>query len=974
MRSLTAHGVRVLSVALVVLSCAPDRVFAPTTAARVPRTLSSTNSTSTVVISQVYGGGGNSGAFYRNDFIELFNRSTADVDVSGWSVQYASAAGSFTAATPISGTIPAGRYLLVQEAAGANASATPLPAPDATGTIAMSATAGKVALVRGTAALACGATGTSPSPCPAAKLATVADLVGYGTATLFEGTNGPATGLSNTTAGLRWDSGCTDTDDNRSDFIVPAPPDVPAAPDPKNSTTPFVDCAAIDHTVASVAVRISWVTPGATFKVSATAATQDGKPVHTALTWLSDPTSIATIDPTSGLVTGVSVGIATLTATADNGVTGTAPLFVVNPGDVASVSLSVNDPVQAPVGFVKPAFPTVRKTTNDTVTVPLVWSSFDESVATVSDLGYITGVSAGVAKIRATAPDGVYSEVAFTVIPADAPTTANYRNAVEFGVPSDNDPSDDLLLTKRQYTESYNRNRGGPNWVSWDLNASQFGGAPRCDCFSADQTLPADVYHVVDFDYRNGGYDRGHMVQSESRTTTDQENASTFLLTNILPQGAENNQGPWSQFENYLNNRARGVGESPKEIYVIAGGYYSASPATLKGELHVAIPDYTWKIAVVLPAGEGLADVHSAADLEVIAVQMPNLTTPSVPASSVGIRNKPWDEYKTTVHKIEAETGYDFLNRLPRNIQQAVEGDHAPVAVWGGSTSGVEGSAVSFDATGSTDADGDALTYTWDFQDGSTATGATVTHTFADNSAYQVKLTVSDPSGLESSEAKVVTIANAAPIVNTLTATPTILSGETVSALATFSDAGVNDAPWTYSFAWGAGSTSTGSTTDQYSSLGSSRSFLAAGTYSVSVTVTDKDRAESASKSATFQVLRIPTSLVVSPDRINLQGQGDGQVVATVLGTSGIDVSTIELQSVRVGSIGIAVNGADSFKSVVEDVNGDGLPDLTLHFDRAALISAGQLTSRSTSLVVQATLRDGRQIEARGAVSVGAQN
>jgi hypothetical protein len=58
---------------------------------------------------------------------------------------------------------------------------------------------------------------------------------------------------------------------------------------------------------------------------------------------------------------------------------------------------------------------------------------------------------------------------------------------------------------------------------------------------------------------------------------------------------------------------------------------------------------------------------------------------------------------------------------------------------------------------------------------------------------------------------------------------------------------------------------------------------------------------------------------------------------------------------------------------VVEDVNGDGLPDLTLHFDRAALISAGQLTSRSTSLVVQATLRDGRQIEARGAVSVGVQ-
>ena len=81
-----------------------------------------------------------------------------------------------------------------------------------------------------------------------------------------------------------------------------------------------------------------------------------------------------------------------------------------------------------------------------------------------------------------------------------------------------------------------------------------FGDAERCNCFSADPTLPAGIYRVVDFDYRDGGYDRGHMVQSEPRTTTDQENASTFLMTNILPQAAANNQGPWSKFENHLND------------------------------------------------------------------------------------------------------------------------------------------------------------------------------------------------------------------------------------------------------------------------------------------------------------------------------------------------------------------------------------------------------------------------------------
>jgi predicted extracellular nuclease len=169
-----------------------------------------------LVISQVYGGGGNSGATYRNDFIELYNRGSAPVDVNGWSVQYASAAGSSWAVTTLSGIIPPGRYYLVQQAAGAGGT-TNLPTPDATGTIAMSATAGKVALVQGTAAL----TGT----CPAAI-----DFVGYGgTATCFEG-SGPTAAPSNTTAVLRNGAGAIDTNDNSADFTT-------GEPDPRNSLT-----------------------------------------------------------------------------------------------------------------------------------------------------------------------------------------------------------------------------------------------------------------------------------------------------------------------------------------------------------------------------------------------------------------------------------------------------------------------------------------------------------------------------------------------------------------------------------------------------------------------------------------------------------------------------------------------------------------------------------------------------------------
>jgi len=162
-----------------------------------------------VVISQVYGGGGNAGATFTHDFIELFNAGPDPVDLGGWSVQYGSSAGTTWLRTNLSGSLAPGQYYLVQEAAGA-AGTTPLPLPDAVGTTAMSATAGKVALVQSVVTL----TGACPTG--------VADLIGYGAATnCFEGS--PAAGLSNTIAAVRGGNGCTDTDFNSTDFVSGAP-------------------------------------------------------------------------------------------------------------------------------------------------------------------------------------------------------------------------------------------------------------------------------------------------------------------------------------------------------------------------------------------------------------------------------------------------------------------------------------------------------------------------------------------------------------------------------------------------------------------------------------------------------------------------------------------------------------------------------------------------------------------------------
>jgi uncharacterized protein len=192
-----------------------------------------------VVVSQVYGGGGNSGAPFQNDFVELFNRGTATVSLTGWSIQYTSANGTANFGantgqlTPLSGSLAPGRYLLVQEASNA-AVGDPLPTPDVTDStpINMSASGGKVALVNTTTPLGCNGSSTL---CPPAALATIVDLVGWDGANFFEGASA-APGTSNTTAVLRNSSGCTDTDDNGADFTA-------GAPAPRNTASPTHDCS-----------------------------------------------------------------------------------------------------------------------------------------------------------------------------------------------------------------------------------------------------------------------------------------------------------------------------------------------------------------------------------------------------------------------------------------------------------------------------------------------------------------------------------------------------------------------------------------------------------------------------------------------------------------------------------------------------------------------------------------------------------
>ncbi|MEO7085917.1 MAG: DNA/RNA non-specific endonuclease [Gemmatimonadaceae bacterium] len=817
-----------------------------------------------VVISQVYGGGGNAGATYKNDFVELFNSGGTAQSLVGWSVQYASSAGITWQVTNLTGTIQPGQYFLVQEAPGAGGS-TSLPTPDVVGTIPMSATAGKIALSTSTTALS-GACQTS-----------AADFVPYGTAVIASCTATIAPALSNTTADIRGSAGCAITGDNSADFTTVNPPN------PRNTSTPTSPCTPIaagplDHvaltgpstlnvgsTVALTATpqdasnvtvataTVTWstsdasiatvdasgnvtgvaanatpvvitvtATDGAIVKtntlsitvsiafgpldhvtitgattvsaggsITLTATPQDAanKTVTSAtVTWTTSDASIATVDAT-GKVTGVAANAtpAVITATATNaGITKAATQSVtVTIPAIGYVALSSSSSTFPP-GFQTQVFATAQVSSGGAV-IPatFVFEALDPGIATIANVqntGIITGVSASATKPRfkvtatPTAGGTPYSFTASTLVtietPVSAPTSI-YATNDEFGDPSPATASNpnDFLIVRPQYTISYNQSRGTPNWVSYELDSRDLViGADRCNCFTADPLLPGEK-QIFTSDYTSGGFDRGHMTRSADRTAANVDNATTFYLTNVVPQQADLNQGVWATFENMLADSA----QAGRAVYIITGPLFSKSHGLsfLKGEGKVAIPDSTWKIALIGPRVDGVpfthGGIHTLSDMtgiSVLAVNMPNIA---------GVRGDAPSKYFTTIGQIEQATGLNFLSALDESIQCKVEvRDCLPVShivSATGSSTVAAGSPFVLNI-GATDADG-AADGPWKLSIGwgdATTYGATLFalptdarplgrgKTWSVPGTYTVKVTITDKKGGAAVSTLVVTV------------------------------------------------------------------------------------------------------------------------------------------------------------------------------------------------------------------------
>ncbi len=207
------------------------------------------------------------------------------------------------------------------------------------------------------------------------------------------------------------------------------------------------------------------------------------------------------------------------------------------------------------------------------------------------------------------------------------------------------------LMEKRYFTLSYNDANGTPNWVSWRVVPADLGTAARFP-FTADPELPAGFKKITTEDYQGSGFDRGHMCDHADRQSDVDASKATFVMTNIVPQSAANNEKGWEQFESYC----RSLVKQGKELYIVAGpvGRGGESRGHSLDVIHgkagdIVVPAKTWKVVMVLNPGEA-----PNGNMRLIAVVMPNDETV----------DDHWEKYRTSVRAVEQMTGYTFFDRV----------------------------------------------------------------------------------------------------------------------------------------------------------------------------------------------------------------------------------------------------------------------------------------------------------------------
>jgi DNA/RNA endonuclease G (NUC1) len=578
----------------------------------------------------------------------------------------------------------------------------------------------------------------------------------------------------------------------------------------------------------------------------------------------------------------------------------------------------------------------------------VTWSTSDASIVSVdATTGIITAKAVGTVTITATDKNEAATTGSTSITTYNAPigdASVRVGHNTDLGTPRDADPNDDIIITRRQYTLSYNASHGDPNWVSWNLDASHKGGSARCNCFTADPEvakLGLPAYNTSD--WINGGtWSRGHMSPSADWTDADGDNAPTFYLSNMLPQNQTLNGGAWGDLENHLRDLATGT----TEIYIISGGIFTKNRSGagvdgfgfMNSTGHIAVPDSIWKIAIVVPDGRNVASITNPADVQVIAANFPN------EASGTGS----WTSYATTIDKIQKSTGYDFLSSIPEAVQCRLESRNcAPTAritsdISANQWQSNEGQSVTFDASTSSDPNaGDILSYQWSINGQTVGVGPTLTRTFANDGTFDVQLIVADDKGASDIAHVNVTVLNVAPALSAIPGA-NLLTSETYSGGGSFTDPGADTFSATADYGDGSGAASLALSGKTFSL---SHTYTIAGTFTVTVSVNDGSATRS---TASTVVVKTPIGAIVDLD-----------AMVTALGDLGVSIRTLRPSSLNAGQLNsLRVKLQNASKQLAAGNTTAGVNTLNSFLDQLHdLVASDILTDDQIAPIVALTKR-----------------
>ncbi len=226
-------------------------------------------------------------------------------------------------------------------------------------------------------------------------------------------------------------------------------------------------------------------------------------------------------------------------------------------------------------------------------------------------------------------------------------TTAEH---VAYEIPILTKHKPEVLIQHYSYTVSYNPDLCIPNWVAWELNAEKLiERESRNKHFQPDPKLPQDMAVTTD-EYKNSGWDRGHMCPAGDNKYHWRAMDACFYMTNMCPQNSNLNRGDWKELE-----EACRVWAAQEPVYIVCGPILYRKPkyGYIGKSFQIRIPDAFFKVVLT-----GLQSGNPRA----IGFLYKNESG-----------NNPRDKYVNSVDEVERITSMDFFSSLPDDIEERVE-------------------------------------------------------------------------------------------------------------------------------------------------------------------------------------------------------------------------------------------------------------------------------------------------------------